>query len=91
MTNILLKLQTHMRIVNAYENCKAHINVPHETMKRESKYSTNDKMFHFRYSLAGVTAGLYWVSFFLKVSTILKSTEVLYLPPLALHCTYVSI
>ena len=30
-----------MRIANAYENCKAHINVPHENMKRESKQVTN--------------------------------------------------
>ena len=56
MTNILLKLQTHMRIVNAYENCKAHINVPHETMKRESKYLTNDKK-------SFISGTLLWLSF----------------------------
>ncbi len=30
-----------MRIANADENCKGHICVPRETMKRESKYVTN--------------------------------------------------
>ncbi len=33
-----------MRIANAYENCKGHINVPRETMKRESKYVTNGRI-----------------------------------------------